>query len=90
MLVYTISSLGDLAEQKVMELITTYIALLRGINVGGNNKLPMKKLVTVLEGLGLENIRTYIQSCNVVFDGNGVPDSLAAMLGAAISNESRF
>jgi uncharacterized protein (DUF1697 family) len=47
--------------------MNTYIALLRGINVGGNNKLPMRELVSLLEGLGLQNVKTYIQSGNVVF-----------------------
>jgi len=46
----------------------TYIALFRGINVGGKNKLPMKALVPLLEQLAYQNIRTYIQSGNVVFD----------------------
>jgi uncharacterized protein (DUF1697 family) len=45
----------------------TYIALFRGINVGGSNILPMKELVLLLENLGLRRIRTYIQSGNVVF-----------------------
>jgi uncharacterized protein (DUF1697 family) len=47
--------------------MNTFIALFRGINVGGNNILPMRDLVKVLEGLGLENVKTYIQSGNVVF-----------------------
>lgn len=47
--------------------MNTYIALLRGINVGGHNKLPMRELRSVLEGLGLHNVKTYIQSGNVVF-----------------------
>jgi uncharacterized protein (DUF1697 family) len=45
----------------------TYIAILRGINVSGHNKMPMKELKTVLEGLSFENITTYIQSGNVIF-----------------------
>jgi len=45
----------------------TYIALLRGINVGGKNALPMSELVGVLEKLGARNVKTYIQSGNVVF-----------------------
>jgi uncharacterized protein (DUF1697 family) len=45
----------------------TWIALFRGINVGGRNRLPMKDLVRDLETLGLMDIRTYIQSGNVVF-----------------------
>ena len=47
--------------------MTTYIALLRGINVGGHSKLPMAALVTLLEDLGLRSVRTYIQSGNAVF-----------------------
>jgi uncharacterized protein (DUF1697 family) len=45
----------------------TYIALLRGVNVGGARKLPMKELVPALEELGLDDVVTYIQSGNVVF-----------------------
>jgi len=46
----------------------TYIALFRGINVGGKHALPMKELVVVLEGLGSRNVKTYIQSGNAVFE----------------------
>jgi len=46
----------------------TYIALLRGINVGGKNNLPMKELVAVLDDLGSRNVQTYIQSGNAVFE----------------------
>jgi uncharacterized protein (DUF1697 family) len=45
----------------------TFIALFRGINVGGNTILPMRDLIETLEGLGLKNVKTYIQSGNVVF-----------------------
>jgi uncharacterized protein (DUF1697 family) len=45
----------------------TYIALFRGINVGGNNVLPMKDLRILLEILGSQNVKTYIQSGNAVF-----------------------
>ena len=46
---------------------TTYVALLRGINVGGNNKLPMKDLAALVTACGGRDVRTYIQSGNVVF-----------------------
>jgi len=46
---------------------STYVALLRGINVGGKNKLPMADLVRTFESAGCRNVRTYIQSGNVVF-----------------------
>jgi uncharacterized protein (DUF1697 family) len=45
----------------------TYIALFRGINVGGNNPLPMKGLVALLESLHCQDVKTYIQSGNAVF-----------------------
>lgn len=44
-----------------------YIALLRGINVGGNNKIGMKELRRTFEQAGMEKVTTYIQSGNVVF-----------------------
>ncbi len=47
--------------------MNTYIALFRGINVGGNNLLPMKELVVLLENIGAKTVRTYIQSGNAVF-----------------------
>jgi uncharacterized protein (DUF1697 family) len=69
----------------------TFIALFRGINVGGNNKLPMKELIAVLDGLGLEDIRTYIQSGNVVFRGKPVDSkNLAAKISAAIGKSHGF
>jgi uncharacterized protein (DUF1697 family) len=45
-----------------------YLALLRGINVGGKNKVPMAELKACFEELGCENIRTYIASGNVLFE----------------------
>ena len=45
----------------------TYIALLRGINVGGTVSLKMKDLAATLKAAGFEAVRTYIQSGNVVF-----------------------
>lgn len=46
------------------------VVLLRGINVGGHGKLPMKQLCGLLEGLGAQNPQSYIQSGNVVIDGS--------------------
>ena len=71
--------------------MNTYIALLRGINIGGNNILPMKELVTILETLGYENIQTYIQSGNVVLRSSkkvGVKD--AAEISGAIFRKKGF
>jgi uncharacterized protein (DUF1697 family) len=49
----------------------TFVALLRGINLAGKNKVPMAELRTALESLGLEDVATYIQSGNVVFGARG-------------------
>jgi uncharacterized protein (DUF1697 family) len=46
----------------------TYIALVRGINVGGHNMVAMQELRKLCERLGLENVRTLLQSGNVVFE----------------------
>jgi uncharacterized protein (DUF1697 family) len=47
--------------------MSTWVALLRGINVGGNCMLPMKELASLMEKCGCSEVRTYIQSGNVVF-----------------------
>jgi uncharacterized protein (DUF1697 family) len=53
------------------------IALLRGINVGGNRKVPMAQLRVLAQRLGWGNVTTYIQSGNVVFTANGVSTAAA-------------
>ncbi len=45
----------------------TWIALMRGINVGGKHIVPMKELARLMEAAGFSNVKTYIQSGNVVF-----------------------
>jgi uncharacterized protein (DUF1697 family) len=68
-----------------------WIALFRGINVGGNNLLPMKELVRHLEALKLKHVRTYIQSGNVVFDTNEKnAKSLAKKIKERIEREHGF
>lgn len=47
-----------------------YVALLRGINVGGHNKVKMAELKMLFEKLGFEQVKTYIQSGNVLFVSN--------------------
>jgi uncharacterized protein (DUF1697 family) len=66
--------------------MTTFVALLRGINVGGNNRLPMAELRVALAADGLTGARTYIQSGNVVVDA-ATPDAevLAAHVRAVIA-----
>jgi uncharacterized protein (DUF1697 family) len=69
----------------------TYIALLRGVNVGGNNKLPMKILSTLCEAQGCSGVRTYIQSGNVVFRaGDKVASKFPSKLTSEIKKELGF
>ena len=58
----------------------TYIAFLRGINVGGNNILLMSELKLMCYDIGLENVRTYIQSGNVIFESGLSEDKLVKVL----------
>jgi uncharacterized protein (DUF1697 family) len=48
--------------------MSKYIALLRGINVGGNNRVEMPKLKKTFESLGFQNVSTYINTGNVIFE----------------------
>jgi uncharacterized protein (DUF1697 family) len=68
-----------------------YIALLRGINVGGNKKVPMARLRALLEGLGYTDVATLLQSGNAVFTGKKKsPEKIARELEAALSEEFGF
>ena len=67
----------------------TYVALLRGINVGGKRKLPMKELAQVFSTCKCKDVRTYIQSGNVVFCA--LPDSVKKLAAAVEKKiEARF
>jgi uncharacterized protein (DUF1697 family) len=69
----------------------TYIALFRGINVGGNNMLPMKALKELLENEACSDVRTYIQSGNVIFRCAMIDISrLEKRLTAAVSKSYGF
>lgn len=67
----------------------TFVALLRGINVGGKHKLPMKELAPIFADAKCSAVRTYIQSGNVVF---GASPSLAPKLPMLLAKniEQRF
>lgn len=64
-----------------------FIALLRGVNVGGHNKVPMAALRELCAGLGWNDVQTYIQSGNVVFSAGKKPASLESDLERAIDSE---
>ena len=67
--------------------MTTFVALLRSINVGGRNRVLMADLVSLVESLGFDDVETYVQSGNVVFSGSGTPRSAAQAIEAAITDQ---
>jgi uncharacterized protein (DUF1697 family) len=71
-------------KARVSKRDTRHVALLRGINVGGKNMLPMKMLVEIFATAGCTDVATYIQSGNVVFCAK---DKLARELGGAVSKQ---
>jgi uncharacterized protein (DUF1697 family) len=60
------------------------VALLRGINVGGKNNVPMARLRDVLEGLGFTGVATYIASGNVILESDRSADETRALIEAAL------
>ena len=64
--------------------MTSYLVLLRGINVGGKNKVPMAALRSVLEDAGFSNVSTYIASGNVFLDSDRTAAKVAATIEAAL------
>ncbi len=65
-----------------------HVALLRGINVGGKNKLPMKDLAAIFTKAGARNVTTFIQSGNVIFEGS--PKGLCTKVEKAIESQFGF
>jgi uncharacterized protein (DUF1697 family) len=68
----------------------TYVILLRGINVGGKNKVPMADLRKRLEDLGFSNVSTYIASGNVILDSPKRPDEIQAQIEKALIESFRL
>lgn len=64
--------------------MTTYIALLRAVNVGGTGKLPMTELKAMCEAAGFSKVRTYIASGNVVFQSPLAANAVAEKLEHAL------
>lgn len=71
--------------------MTTYIALLRGINVGGHNKLPMKELRELMADLGFSDVQTYIQTGNIAFQSDmSDPKAIASQIRSEIKKQFGF
>jgi uncharacterized protein (DUF1697 family) len=65
--------------------VARYVALLRGINIGGKNLIAMPALQAFFEGEGFAEVATYIQSGNVLFTAGGRSAALAARIEAGLS-----
>ena len=65
--------------------MTSYVALLRAVNVGGTGKLPMSDLKSMCEKAGFARVRTYIASGNVVFGSDLTEAGVKATLEAALA-----
>jgi uncharacterized protein (DUF1697 family) len=71
--------------------VERHVALLRGINLGPRNRLSMKDLVAMFDGLGCESVATYIQSGNVVFAARAVlARRVSGLIEAAIQKQFGF
>lgn len=82
-----------MAEKEVIISLNfmRYLALLRGINVGGNHTVEMKKLKASFESLGYTDVMTYINSGNVIFSAKEeTPQSLMDTITARIEKEWGF
>jgi uncharacterized protein (DUF1697 family) len=65
---------------------TKYLALLRGINVGGKNKVPMAGLKKLLEDIGLTDVSTYIQSGNAIFRSSLAASTIARKIEEGLAS----
>jgi uncharacterized protein (DUF1697 family) len=70
--------------------MSRYVALLRGINVGGNNLIKMAALKSCLEAHGLDNVATFIASGNVLFDSKAAARTLVDEIEALLSKTFRY
>jgi uncharacterized protein (DUF1697 family) len=71
--------------------MTTFVALFRGINVGGRGRVGMNRLIELCESMGFTKVRTYLQSGNVVFDfPKNDPVHISELIGEQISQIFAF
>jgi uncharacterized protein (DUF1697 family) len=80
-----VSSGGQQRAGSASEVRTTFIALLRAVNVAGANSVPAIDIVRILESMGLRSVKTYLQSGNAVFQANAteaaaLPKNITASL----------
>jgi uncharacterized protein (DUF1697 family) len=69
----------------MVAMIERHVALLRGVNVGGNKRIPMAQLRALLAGLGFDEVQTYLQSGNAVFSSTASADVVATQVEEALA-----
>lgn len=67
-----------------------YVALLRGINVGTTNRIDMKQLKALFEGLGYSNVSTYINSGNIRFESEQTAPEIRSTLETSFREQLRY
>lgn len=70
--------------------MTVFVALLRGVNVGGRSTLAMADVRELATGCGFDDVRTYVQSGNVVFRAGGTAAAAASTLRSASARATRL
>ena len=70
--------------------MTAWVALLRGVNVGGGNRLPMAEFRASIESLGYAEVATYIQSGNVVFSSEDSEATIVERIRAVVADRHRL
>ena len=68
--------------------MATWVALLRGVNVGRHNRLPMSELRPMLESLGYDDVRTHLQSGNALFSATGKAASIEQAISRRVKQET--
>lgn len=77
-------------NQKDQSEMNTYAILLRGINVGGKNKISMAELKSYLEEIGFSDVSTYIASGNVIIASDKHPDEIKALIEAMLTKSFKL
>jgi uncharacterized protein (DUF1697 family) len=75
-------------SEKSNKIMQTWIAFLRGINVGGNTMVSMKELAAICSHIGFEKVRTYLNSGNVIFESPLPEAELQKALETALSGKT--
>jgi uncharacterized protein (DUF1697 family) len=73
-----------------IKAVMKYVALLRGINVGGNRKVAMKELKSIFESLGYTDVSTYINSGNVIFESEDEPKTVLKKVYSGLEKHFGF